>query len=387
MKKILTVILITFVGLQSYGRQEVELSHLNYTAEVAEDWTNLFKRNDGWFGGDGIYSIPLNGVEKNGSSARKTLFIFSDSMVEKPGDGKIGNANMIHNATAMLSGNRPLEKKMIFNWNVKDNPEPVFVPKTPKTNKGEYYWLGDGFVNQELDHSIFIFGYRIRQVGSGTFGFAEVGNTLIKIANNQANKIRDYDQKDSPFHFGSGKDAGSFGAGVYVNTARAGAKNPDGFIYIYGVQGQEKKLLVARILPANFEHFDLWEFWTGDGWNTRMSEAAALTDRVSNELSVSELPDGRFALIFQEGGMGRYIGLRLGKSPIGPFGPVIRVWDCKPALIEKGYFAYNAKAHPSLSAKGELLISYNVNSFDFLEDLGRDQQFYRPRFIRLKFGN
>lgn len=385
MKKTLVALLMLSTAVQTYAQKEVDLEHLKYKVEEAHNWSNLFKRNDGWFGGDGIYSIPLNGVEHKGTSSAKTLFIFSDSMVEQPGDGKIGASKMIHNATALLSGNKPLERNMSFYWNTGTAGGHVFVPKTQHTGTKDYYWLGDGFVNQELDNAIFIFGYRIKQVGDGAFGFSEVGNTMIKIANDQASKILNYEQKDMPFHFVKNDDAGSYGAGIYVNTVKAGAKNADGYIYIYGVKGQSKKLLVARVLPKDFEHFDQWKFWDGNLWTNHMEDAAVLTDRVSNELSLSQLPDGRYALIFQESGIGQYVGMRIGKSPIGPFGPVIRIWDCKPTLTQKGYFTYNAKAHPSLSGKGELLISYNVNSFDFMQDLGKDQQFYRPRFIRMKF--
>lgn len=34
-------------------------------------------------------------------------------------------------------------------------------------------------------------------------------------------------------------------------------------------------------------------------------------------------------------------------------------------MRHKNYITYNAKAHSHLSAPGELLISYNVNAFDF----------------------
>jgi hypothetical protein len=93
----------------------------------------------------------------------------------------------------------------------------------------------------------------------------------------------------------------------------------------------------------------------------------ALTDQVSNELSLSQLPDGRYALIFQQSGIGKYICMQLGKTPYGPFGKVIKLWDTSEAIELKSFFTYNAKAHPGLSEKGELLISYNVNSFDFLK--------------------
>ena len=83
--------------------------------------------------------------------------------------------------------------------------------------------------------------------------------------------------------------------------------------------------------------------------------------------------------------MGSMIEMRIGASPVGPFGPVINVFDCPEARENSHYFAYNAKAHPSLSQQGELLISYNVNSFNFWDEIKTNPTLYRPRFIKLKF--
>mgnify|MGYP006919341302 CR=1 FL=1 len=49
--------------------------------------------------------------------------------------------------------------------------------------------------------------------------------------------------------------------------------------------------------------------------------------------------------------------------------------------IDKNIFTYNAVAHPQFYENGDLLISYNVNSFEFA-DLFRDATIYRPRFVR-----
>ena len=49
------------------------------------------------------------------------------------------------------------------------------------------------------------------------------------------------------------------------------------------------------------------------------------------------------------------------------------------------FYAYNAKAHPNLSKPGEILISYNVNSFDFLDDIVKHPYHLRPRFISVKY--
>ena len=379
---------------QAHNKSNKAVKQLKFTVEEAPEWSALFIRNSGWFGGDGIFSIPLNGVEANGSEAPKTLFIFSDSMIGEIRDGKLQpGSKMIHNSTALLKGTEPLKDQMTFYWKNmgQDNAETVFVPKTPQTGPTDYYWLGDGFVNHALNNSIFIFGYRVKQVGGGTFGFEEVGNTLIKIDAKAEQPYSVYQQKDSPFYFGKkGADGeaaemGSFGAGIFVNTSKAGAPKGDKYVYVYGVRGKAKKLLVARVLPKDFEDYTKWTFWDGLKWNPDMQRAAPVTEGVSNELSVSVLPDNSYALVFQEGGMGRHIAMRVGKNPAGPFGPPIRLWDCAAALTKKSYFPYNAKAHPSLSKKGELLISYNINSFDFFKDLAVDPQLYRPRFIRVKF--
>lgn len=370
------------------------VKQLKFTVEEAPEWSALFIRTNGWFGGDGIFSIPLDGVEANGAASPKTLFVFSDSMIGEIKEGKLRpGAKMVHNSTAILTGTKPLKDQLTFYWknSLQGEAESVFIPETPQTGPADYLWLGDGFVNHALGNSIFIFGYRVKQVSEGTFGFEEAGNTLIRIDAKEQPPFSKYEQKDTPFYFGkddAGQEAGeigSFGAGIFVNTPQAGAVRGDKYVYIYGVRGKAKKLLVARVLPKDFDDYTKWRYWDGLKWNPDMLQAAAVTDGVSNELSVSVLPDNSYALIFQESGMSRYIAMRIGKSPSGPFGPPIRLWDCSAALTKKSYFAYNAKAHPSLSEKGELLISYNINSFDFLKDLQTDPQLYRPRFIRVRF--
>ncbi len=128
------------------------------------------------------------------------------------------------------------------------------------------------------------------------------------------------------------------------------------------------------------------DFRNGNGWGNDVSAIKPVADKASNELSVTPLPDGRYAMIFQFEGIGKYIGLRLGSSPAGPFGPIINVYDVSNDLEkDKDIFPYNAKAHPVLSKPGELLISYNVNSFDFFNDIKIFPHLYRPRFIRLKY--
>ena len=44
------------------------LTTLKFSVEEAKDWSNLFLRKSGWIGGDGIFAIPLNGVDTTGAT-------------------------------------------------------------------------------------------------------------------------------------------------------------------------------------------------------------------------------------------------------------------------------------------------------------------------------
>lgn len=364
---------------------------VKFTVEVDTAWSSLLKRTHGWFGGDGIYTIPLNGAEaRPAGNNGKTLFIFSDTMIGEVKDGTMHPGyKMIHNSFALLKGAKPDEKQMVFYWEKtkKGEAESSFSPATPQTKKGDYYWLGDGFVNTEGNGLLYIFGYRMHNVSDEAFGFREIGNTLLRLKPGEAPNFKTVKQMDSPLYLKDeqGNGVGSFGAGIYANTKSAGAKDPDGYIYVYGVRDWAKNLVLARVLPKDFETYSQWQFWDGKGWSADMGKLANITNRVSNELSVTQLADGRYAMIFQVDAMSTNIGMRLANKLTGPWGPVIKIWDCKPDLIKSTFVVYNAKAHPTLSGKNELLISYNINSLDFINDLKIHPQLYRPRFIRLKF--
>lgn len=370
-----------------------DTTHLEFTVEEAPEWTDLFYRTpatQGWFGADGIFSLPVNGVDTAGA-ADSTLLVFSDSMIGKIKDGELQPGwKMANNTVAYLRGSDPDEERIRFYWNpdAEDNRGSLFIPNTPSAQEGDYYWLGDGFVNTARNNATYIFAYRMRNLSEDAWSFSNMGNVLIAIPEGSKPPFKEQRQIETPFHFNaeSADEQGSFGAGILVNTKDAGVPDPDGYVYVYGVRGKANNLLVARVLPEEFEEFGAWRFWDGAGWNADMQQAAPSADRVSNELSVSPLPDGRYALVFQEAGMGSRVGLRLGLSPQGPFGPMITIWECTENQQEN-IFVYNAKAHPALSRPGELLVSYNVNAFDFANEIKKDPNLYRPRFIRVKLNN
>jgi hypothetical protein len=366
-----------------------DLTHLKFTVEEATDWSNLFLRKSGWIGADGIFAIPLNGVDTAGAGKnQETLLLFSDTIIgEIINDSMKPGFKMVHNSVAYIKGMEAVKESVEFHYNKQSNgdPESMFIPATPNSRPGDYYWLGDGFVNPAKADATYLFGYRVRDTSSASFGFAEVGNTLIKLPKGSKPPFTDQQQMDTPFYLtGSGDTNGSFGACIFANTAAAFAPDADGYIYVYGLRGKAKNVIVARVKPEQFEEFTNWRFWDGATWNADINSVANIANRASNELSVTPLKDGRYAMVFQIDGIGTTVGLRLSNRPEGPFGPIIKLWECQEPKIANNFIVYNAKVHSNLSMPNELLISYNVNSFDFWKDILAYPNLYRPRFIKVK---
>jgi len=379
-------------ALASCSRKESSApAAIHFTVARAPEWTDVFNRSTGWFGGDGIFAIPYNGVEAQADQRQDSvLFLFSDTMVGQITEGKLqpGYA-MVNNSVAITHGNDPASIKFHVAGDDK-NPATLFVPKTPAAQPGDYYWLGDGFVNQARDNNIYIFAYRIHNTNdSSLFPFRTVGNALIEIDHNSRFPFANQRQLDLPVipqDTASRKiEADSFGAAVLINTGQAGSPNADGYGYIYGVRGKDKQLVAGRVKPADIENFADWQYWNGSGWTSDIGSMAAIADSVSNELSVTPLPDGRFALIYQYAGIYPQIYMQVGDTPVGPFGPRLEIWNTTNDIQDADLFTYNAKAHPAISKPGELLVSYNVNSFKFHDVIEQKPNLYRPRFVRVVF--
>lgn len=361
-----------------------------YTAEAAPEWTDLFYRKSGWFGADGIFSIPLSGVDLPGNEGNeKTLLIFSDTYIGEVGEDNapLPRNTMVNNTVAYVDGLTPAKENINFHYKEGANgqPETFFVPDNANAKEGQYYWMGDGFINQEMDNKLHLFAYHVAMTGEGVFDFTVENVSLLSIPDPSAPPFEGYQQLTTPLHVKSEKvGEGDLGAGVFVNTEWAGAPDPDGFVYVYGCIGPAKQLVAARVQPAQFEDFDQWSYWNGQEWSNDIQQIAGITDNLSNELSVTPLKDGRYLLTFQVMGISDKVGVRVGQSPVGPFGPIIEVWTTPEINEPPGLLPYNAKAHPNLSQPGELLISYNTITADFWNDIQKDAHIYRPRFIRIK---
>lgn len=360
----------------------------HYSVAAAPEWSNLFKRTQGWFGADGIFSVPMTGVDRNNNAGNKvTLLLFSDTFTGVVKDGKpVPGYAMVNNSIAFITNNDPDPRNICFYVKADTHGKPVslFTPLTSTAARPQLFWLGDGFVNQELANQLYIFAYKVERTGPGAFDFITPEVSLIAIPKDRQPPFSGARQIPTPLHVRSSVwGEGNFGSGVWVNTRWAGAPTPDGYTYVYGCVGKAKNLVAARVKPKDIENWSQWRYWNGNGWSKNRDELKPLVQGVSDELSVTPLPDGRFLLIFQVMGLSDKVGMRIADSPVGPFGDLQEIWSAPE--WKEGLWCYNAKAHFNLSKPGELLISYNTIKDDFWNAIKSDATIYRPRFIRLKF--
>lgn len=357
----------------------------------APEYAEMMRHDHGWLGADGIYSMAMNGVEAPGkAAATNTFFWFSDCIIgDINADTLQKDWHMLNNSVGYMDGDNVDPDHIHYYWRKDANGDPLsmFEPHTPNSAPGDYYWLGDGVFDHAKDSTIYIFAYRIKNIPGGIYPFDDVGLSLIAIPKNSKPPYPDQRQLDCPFFLKDSKGKGKvvFGICVMPNTVGAGAPNPDGYIYVYGVRGPKKELVVARVKDIDFENFTTWRFWDGTTWNEDINAAAALTDRISNEMSVSFMDDGRVLAAYELDTNSPNVVIQVGKSPVGPFQPYKVVWQTPEIYDGLDFYTYNAKAHPHLSKPGELLISYNVNSFNFLDDIVKHPYHLRPRFITVKY--
>jgi len=353
------------------------------TVERALDWDALLDRTSGWTGADGIYSIPLSGIEVPQQNPRETtLLLFSDTFIgEVDTNNQRLNSSLVNNTYAILQGNQPFDDSISFFWGFdqSNNPDAVFVPDTSYAEADEWFWLMDGIA---LSDSIYVFGLRV-EPSAGGFGFALSGVSLLSFVLDSNYAINDYQQKDTPVYYRNETEGWEIvhGQAVMPMTAESGNPGANGYIYVYGPKNtsQGKELVAARVLPQYISDFSQWRYWDGNGWMAQIENSFPITSGISQEFSVSPLGNGKFILVFL---LNNGVGYRIGESPVGPFGMMNLIYDCPEINEDPDIFVYNAKAHPHLSSDSDLLISYNVNTFDFWDHFS-NADIYRPRFIRL----
>ena len=250
-----------------------------------------------------------------------------------------------------------------------------------RNDKHSWFWLQDGVI---IDKKFYSLPYVVSSDDNQPEGFkfrieginlieCDVKEDYIDFSNNTQTITNLY--KHTP------EITWNFGCGFLDNTSE------DGYIYIYGYTKQfldfehGNRLRVARVKKENFKDLNEWRFFDGKQFVSNMEQAAPMLDHVSCELSIHK-DDGKYIAIFTYDVQSRYIAYAISDTPYGPFDKTRIAYVCKENLCPNMYL-YNAKAHPHLSKENDILVSYNINTSNFDENIKYGRT-YGPRFINLK---
>ena len=214
--------LLSACGPQSKEIVKTDLN-ISYSVESAPEWTQLFYRKDGWFGADGIFTIPLTGRDRQGNLGNdSTLIFFSDTYIGKVvGNRPDQSAVMVNNSVAYLKGNQPIADSLDFfiYRSSTGQPSSLFVPSNEHTYEDDFFWLGDGFVNQELSNTLYVFAYHIERTGEYVYDFIEPDVSLMAMGNRSIPPYVDQRQLTTPLHVKiDSLGEGNLGSGILVNT-------------------------------------------------------------------------------------------------------------------------------------------------------------------------
>jgi hypothetical protein len=314
-----------------------------FTVTRSQKFIDLFTRfGGGWTGGDATYSIPL--------PDGKTLWIFGDTFLgvvnpdrSRPPVGLARNTFVVQDGETLTTFVQPDESAFI-------NPE----------NPSWWYWPTDGTVHNDT-LQVMLSAFRSTNTG-GPFSFAYTRIDLAQFTLPDLQLISIEPRFEEP------------------NTAYGSCVVEDeNYIYIYGARFESTGKFGHLARSPGGDLRNEWEYYNGSEWTTDPNESVGVVNNVSEQFAVFK-SNGRYYLVTSNFQLGPEIYLFDSPAPEGPWQQRGTIY-CTPETVGNRW-TYNAFVHPQFTENGEILISYNVNSFEFFE-LYDNADYYRPYFIRV----
>ncbi|MCB0568922.1 MAG: DUF5005 domain-containing protein [Phaeodactylibacter sp.] len=310
----------------------------------AEAFNAYFTRyGGGWTGGDATYSIPL--------PDGRQLWLFGDTFLG------IVNANRSRPATGLINNTFVVQDGDDFTTLYSGSAGNASAFVKPQ-EAGWWYWPGHGVARGDT-LEVVLFGFK--NESGGAWGFAYTSIDVAKFTLPDISLVSIERKVEGP--------TVNYGACVMEE---------DGYYYLYGAEkdGLAKYLHVARV-PVAEGLAGSWSYYDGVSWVDDPDKSARLFGNVSEQFSVFRY-EGRYYLLTQHHILGGEAYRYRSDSPVGPFTDKLLLY-CTPQT-GGNIFTYNAFAHTQFLADGALLVSYNVNSFEF-SDLFTNADNYRPYFV------
>lgn len=310
-------------------------------------YNDLFTRHDGgWTGGDGTRSVAL--------PDGRILWLFGDTFLGavRSDRSRSRAAPMVRNTFVVQSG----DTLVTLHGGTAASPQAFVTPQ----EKDSWYWPTDGLVE---GNRLLVFLPRFAATGPGMWDWRWSGTDIgaFSLPELRLEKIT---------------------AAVAVNRVIYGAAllKDDDATYIYGVEDLQSAKYV-HIAKAGSGRLDgAWEYWDGEGWTVDPLASKRLFSGAALQFSVFKTGD-HYVLITSDNRnpFDSAIVAYVSPSPTGPWSLSSLLY--RPPEAKGDIVAYNALAHPHLSPRGRLLLSYNLNHIRDAEAVYRNADVYRPRFV------
>lgn len=330
-----------------------------------------FPFQDGWWGADAAYSIPLwDG---------RSVWTFGDTLYGEKRVVENNEPRMVRNSVGISRCNKNgWQLTYVMRRTLERKPEDFFQART----RGTWYWALDGFVHGK-DLWVTLLCMRDARVKRPDgFDFETCGADLAQVSDVVADP-----QKWKISYFPLVAD----GVAAYPS---ATAVVDGSYVYLFALyENGARPMLLTRIplvgldAPAhNLQYLSMSGTWKP---GLKPEDAMPVMETGASEMTVRYHPDLKewLAVLRSPDLASGAILLRRASQLTGPWtaGEVIyRIPEMQkdsPAY-DKNIVCYAGKEHPEFEQAGSLLITYVCNTMK-VPDLATNLKIYMPRVVRL----
>jgi len=342
-----------------------------------------FPDQDGWYGGDGAYSIPLD--------ERRTLWIFGDTFVSEDMGRKDRVGMDVVLGTTLAVSTCSTDHKFSIQYFLKKK-DGKFVSSFGET---EWLWPQDPFIARDTLYIPLLVIQGLPDV-QPPFNFKIAGHKIARIKDFKAGNPHQW-----PVDYLDWTNALAFGIEALATTAVV-HQNHVYFYPLYRYAKDDVRISGNILARISIDHLDnpvnYFEYWTGGGWQKKLkpTEVKIIFPAGVSELSVRYHARNRewLAVYLSPVNKGDRLLSSTAASPEGPWSPpsdlVKTIAEVDPAnpLYDQHTFCYAGKEHHQFSDNSYVVVTYVCNSS---EDIGNQKSFlrknlflYRPQVVTIR---
>ena len=168
----------------------------------------------------------------------------------------------------------------------------------------------------------------------------------------------------------------------------------DGYTYIYGTESNTTSgafygMKEARVAQGESLNVNDWQYWNGSQWTS--GETTAVPVSTTNELTgvTAQTNEGGFVAVSVPESVytDKTVDLSYACSPAGPWSAPTSVYTIPQINEYYDEIAYIPTFHRELSAPGNLVVSYNIDTTSGLTATEENVHQYQPQFLDVGTGS